>query len=101
MATQAFQSQGPDNSSSPTTWICVIFEEESLYQGGKLEEGLSGITYSLDETSFHWGVRYELEGIRRVRSIYHHRRQRVLTHCENVITDYSTVPRMRRDRIVT
>lgn len=37
----------------PTAWIWAIFEEESLYHEGKLEEGPSGTTHSLKETSFH------------------------------------------------
>ena len=86
-----------------TAWIWAIFdsEEESLHHGGKLKGCPSGITHFLNETPFHCGVRYELKGIRRDRSTYHHWRQHVLTYCENEITDYSTVPVMRRNRAVT
>jgi len=84
-----------------TAWIWAIFEEEDLHHGGKYEDCLSGITYSLNETSFHCGVRYGLESIRRVRSTYYHRQQHALTYCENEITDYSTIPVMDRKRTMT
>jgi hypothetical protein len=59
-----------------------------------LNEGPSGIAYSLDEKSFHCGVRHQLEGIRPDKST----RLTVKTwfspadrtYYEKLITDHST-----------